>query len=168
MRKLLFSISLLSCLFLGGCVKNDPVTFTDNKIEFDAATWNSNAAGFTYPIMASTPNQGFAGGTGTLSRSTGTFKIRINLLGTQISSASTFNYSVVATESTAIAGTHYTALSGTGTIPANSSFGFIDIPLLNPGVSSATPVVLVLELLPNGSILPNTNYAKIGFRISQL
>lgn len=168
MRKILFSISLLSSLFLGGCIKNDPVTYTDNKVEFDAATWNSNAAGFTYPIMASLPNQGFAGGTGTLSRSTGTFKIRVNLLGSQIASTSTFNYTVVASESTAIAGTHFTALSGTGTIAANSSFGFIDIPLLNPGVSSTTPVVLVLELLPSGTILPNTNYAKVGFRISQL
>ena len=168
MRKILFSISILSTLLLGGCIKNNPVIYTENKVEFDAASWNANAVGVTYPIMGGVPNFGFAGNASTLTRTSGTIKIRVNMQGAQKATAQDFKYQVVTSESTAIAGTHFTNLSGTGTIPANSSFGFIDIPVLNPGVSSATSVVLVLEILPNGSLTPNTNYAKLGLRISQL
>ncbi len=168
MKKIITSISLFLIIILTGCIKNTPATSTVAFVEFDAASWNANSVGLTYPLMTRVPLYGVSGGGATLTRTTGTFKIRVNLLGEQRSTPTSFNYQVVSGETTAIAGTHYTAFAGFTSIPANSSFGFIDIPILNSGISSATPVNLVLELINNNDTKANVNYAKIGFTISQL
>lgn len=67
----------------------------------------------------------------------------------------------------AVAGTHYTALSGTATIPANSSFGYIDIPILNPGATAASGRFLGIRLKDGGSLKVSTNYKEIGLVIDQ-
>jgi hypothetical protein len=169
MRKILLSISLLSALFFGGCVKNNPVLVQDSKIEFDAAAWNSNALGQTYPILTRIPALGVATPTSapSITRTTTSFTVRVNLVGAQRPAATDFTYSVNSA-STAVAGTHFTAPSGVGSIPANSSFGFITVNVINSGVSSATPAVLVLELTPNSNLGVSVNYAKLGLSISQL
>lgn len=167
MKKILAAASFLM-IMLTGCIKNNPVTTNVSKAEFDAATWNANSIGVTYPILTRVPIYGAAGGGVSLTRTLGLFQIRVNLLGAQKTIPTTFNYTVVSGETTAAAGVHYTALPGTGTIPANTSFGFIDIVLLNPFVSSTTPVILVLEIVSNDIVAANTNYAKVGFSISQL
>ena len=169
MRKILFSISLLSALFLGGCIKNDPVLVEQSKVEFDAAVWNANSVGQTFPTMTRIPALGVVTPTSaaSITRATGTFTVRVNLVGPQRSAATDFTYTVNAA-STAVAGTHFTALSGTGSIPANSSFGFITINVINPGVSSSTPAVLILELTNNANFTTSVNYAKVGLSISQL
>jgi hypothetical protein len=163
----IFSIALLSGLT--GCIKNEPVTFDSNQIEFDAATWNANGAGLTYPILARVPVQGAVTGTSapSITRTTATVPLRINLLGKQQSAAKDFTYRVVTAESTAVDGTHFSTVSGTGSIPANSSFGIINIGILNPGATSGSRI-LVLELTENANFKPNVNYAKVGISISQL
>ena len=168
MKKLIVPISLLLIILFIGCIKNTPATNSDSKVEFDAATWFSNSVGVTYPIIAGVPNFGNNTLAANLGRTSPTFQVRVNLLGPQRSTATVFNYTVVPVETTAIAGTHYATLSGVGTIPANSSYGYIDIKPLDPGVSSTTPVTLVLELQTNNSVTANVNYAKIGLSISQL
>jgi Domain of unknown function (DUF4843) len=168
MKKTFLSILTLLMLVLSSCIKNNPPITEEFIVEIDAASWNANSLGVNYPIMTSVPNPGVAGGSASLTRSTGTFNLRVNLIGAQKPTATTFNYQVVTSESTAIAGTHFATLSGTGTIPANSSFGTITVPVLNPGVSSTTPVILVLELVSNNDAKASINYGKIGFRISQL
>ena len=117
----------MSCiLFLTGCVKNELTVYKGSVVEFDAATWNANSSGLTYPMMTRVPtlNGATATSAASLTRATTSVSLRVNLVGAQRSTATTFNY-VVASESTAVAGTHYTALSGTGTIPAFSSFGTV-------------------------------------------
>jgi len=138
-------------------------------VEFDAASWNANGAGLTYPMMTRVPTFNAATPTSaaSLTRTTGTVTLRVNLVGAQSSTPISFDY-VVASESTAVAGTHYTAITGKGTIPANSSFGTVTITVLDPGVSSTTARDLVLQLVDNSSIKASVNYAKVGLRISQL
>ena len=62
----------------------------------------------------------------------------------------------------AVAGTHYTALSGTVTIPKGSSFGFINIPILNPGSTASTAAFIGIQLNGNGSVKPSVNYSQVG------
>lgn len=168
MKKILSIFTLFSLMLLSGCVKNDLVVFKDSKVEFDAATWNANAAGLTYPILTRVPAQGIATGASqpSLTRTSGTIQLRVNLVGAQRSTATTFTYQVVTGESTAVAGTHFTALSGTGSIPANSSFGFIPVEILNPGASSGSRI-LVIQLTDSPDITVSFNYAKVGLSISQ-
>jgi hypothetical protein len=169
MKKILTSSILLCILFLTGCVKNELTVFTGAVVEFDAASWNANAAGLTYPMMTRVPTFNAATPTSaaSLTRATGTVTLRVNLVGAQRSTDTDFDF-VVAGESTATAGTHFTAFTGKGTIPANSSFGTITITILNTGVSSTTARDLVLQLVDNSSIKASVNYAKVGLRISQL
>lgn len=67
----------------------------------------------------------------------------------------------------AVAGVHYTALSGTVTIPKGSSFGYINIQVLNPGVSVRQARFIGIELDATGSIKPAVNYNKTGLLIDQ-
>ncbi len=169
MKKILTSSILLCILFLTGCVKNELTVYKDAVVEFDATTWNANGAGLTYAMLIRVPITGAVtpASQPAITRATGTVTLRVNLVGAQKSTATDFDF-VVASESTATAGTHYTAITGKGTIPANSSFGTITITILNPGVSSTTARDLVLQLVDNASIKTSVNYAKVGLRISQL
>jgi hypothetical protein len=71
----------------------------------------------------------------------------------------------------ATAGTHYT-IAGTSpagiiTIPANSSYGYLDILMVNAGATAGQARYIGIELTNNGSIKPNPNYNKIGIAIDQ-
>lgn len=68
----------------------------------------------------------------------------------------------------AVAGTHYNiASSGFITIPANSSFGFLDVVILNTAPTAATAAYLAIELTETGTLKPSANYKKIGLAIDQ-
>lgn len=168
MKRIFFITTIIAAVALNGCIKNDPVIYNDTVVEFDAAIWNANGAGLTYPILTRVPAQNVATGTSqpSLTRTSGTIQLRVNLVGAQRSTPINFTYQVVAGESTAIAGTHYKALSGTGTIPANSSFGMISVEILNPGATSGSKV-LVLEITDNTEVKRSVNYAKVGLSIAQ-
>jgi hypothetical protein len=168
MKRIFSIITILAAIVFAGCIKNDPVIFNGSQVEFDAATWNANAAGLTYPVLTRLPAQGRSTTTAQplLTRTSGSIQLRVNLVGAQKSTDTQFNYQIVAGETTAVAGTHFTALSGTGTIPANSSFGIISLEILNPGATSGSRI-LVLELTDNSDVKANFNYAKVGLSIAQ-
>jgi hypothetical protein len=70
--------------------------------------------------------------------------------------------------STALLGTHYN-ITNTGnkiTIPANSSFGYLTINLLNPGVSTGSRFIGI-KLDSTGTILPSFNYRELGIIVDQ-
>jgi hypothetical protein len=167
MKRIFLSIIAATALFLSGCIKNEQVVFQDSQIEFDAAAWNANSLGVTYPILTRIPAFGVATSSANgalITRTSGTFNVRVNLIGAQKSSATSFSYRV-ATESTATAGTHYAAFSGTGSIPANSSFATIPVTILNPGPGTGS-VTIVLELLSGNGLTAATNYNKVGLSIA--
>jgi hypothetical protein len=170
MKRIFSIIAIITALGFGSCTKNDQKIWEGTVVEWDGSTWTANSAGLTYPIFTKIPLVGVATSSSSsspnLTRSTGTFTVRVNLVGAQRATDATFSYRVVTAESTAVEGTHFAALSGTGTIPANSSFGTITINVLNPGATTGSRI-LVLELIDNGDIKANVNYAKIGFSIAQ-
>ena len=164
------------------------------KAEFDATAVNANAAGLTYPILTRIPAINRVTNTtdSTLRRISGTIMIRVNLVGRQSSKDETVSYSVSPVSAldsivfpataagqapaapsgkiflrNAIAGTDYGALSGIVTIPANSSFGFITINILNTGARPAGGSYLGLKLTGMGTIQPSINYSELGLVIDQ-
>lgn len=169
MKKILSVILLVTSVVFSSCIKEDLKTFEGNTfVEFDAAVLNTPATGKTYPILIRVPAYGTAviGANPAITRTSGQIKFRVNLVGPQSGSDRTINYRVVTSESTAVQGTHFTT-TGSLTIPANSSFGELTINVLNPGVSSPTPVVLVVELQGGGDIRPSENYKFLGISINQ-
>jgi hypothetical protein len=154
---------------LTGCIKQDNILIKELQVEFDAASWNARGAGVTYPIITRLPPYGMplAATDPLITRASGTIRFRVNLIGAQQATQQTLNFSVVATGTTAVSGTHFT-IPGTIVIPANSSFGEAVVNVINPGVSSATPVTLVLEVTGNSLIKGATELNKIGIQISQL
>lgn len=171
MKKLALStIVFAAALFtMVGCIKQDEHIFRGLQVEFDAASWNARGAGVTWPVLSNVPPYGMpvAGTDPLISRTSGTIRFRVNLIGAQQATAQTINYGAIAASSTAVAGTHYT-IPGTITIPANSSFGEAVVNILNPGVSSTTNRTLVLEVTGNSLITPATELNKIGLVIRQL
>jgi hypothetical protein len=167
----IYFLLLAVVTFLGGCIKNEEVVYTGNAVELDAATWNANSVGVSYPILTRKPAFGRAVSSSNASdsimtRRSGTIQLRVNLVGPQRSTPVTVNYEVVTSATTAVAGTHYTTLPGTVTIPANSSFGYIDVQLLNPGATSGTKD-LVIRLTGGTDVMISPNYNTVGLRISQ-
>ena len=176
-----------------GCIENDRVLFEGTQVELDPAAWNANAAGLTYPILTRKPIDGRAAATtdSTIRRYPQTIRVRVNLIGAQSNQARTVGYEVFAspittvsmpatatgqtpaaaagtlTVTNAVAGTHYTALSGTVTIPANSSFGYIDIQILRPAATANSAVFLGIRLNDGGDLDPATNYNSVGIIIDQ-
>lgn len=168
MKKIISALFLMLVL-LTGCVKNELTTYTaTGKVEWDATTWNANAAGLTYPMLVKVPVPGIVtpASQPNLTRSTGTVSLRVNLVGAQSKTDTNFDYIVAASESTAVAGKHYAAITGKGVIPANSSFGTVTVTILNPGAGTGS-VDLVLQLVDNASIAASVNYSKVGLRIAQ-
>lgn len=163
-------IGILAIALLDGCIKNELTVFTEPVVEFDAASWNSNGAGLTYPILTRVPGYGRAATTAdpALSRlSPGVKKFRVNLIGQQLST-DTEVFIVLAAGTTAVAGRHFTALPASVKIPAKSSYGELSVEVLNPGTSSATPVDLNISLAGgSNNIKVSENYKTIGIRISQ-
>jgi hypothetical protein len=170
MKKLALStVVFAAALFtMVGCIKQDDFTFRGLQVEFDAAALNARTAGFEWPVLTRVPPFGMPvlNSDPIISRTSGTIRFRVNLIGAQQATAQTINYSAIAASTTAVAGTHYT-IPGTITIPANSSFGEAVVNILNPGVSSTTARNLVLEVTGNSLIQPATELNKIGLVISQ-
>lgn len=181
--KITITILIVSLLLFSACIKNDPVLFTDTQAELDAASWNANAAGLTYPLFTRVP--GFGRTTSTadplLTRTSGTIRVRVNLVGAKSKSDRTIDYTVfdppitsvqysttiTLAASPAVAGVHYTALPGTLTVPADSTWGYIQIPILNPGATAGQTRILGLELKTTSGIKAMENYNRIALSIDQ-
>lgn len=165
-------IAITAMLFLGSCIKNELPVWTKATVEFDAASWNTNAAGRTYPILTRVSGYGRAANTGDplLSRvSPGIRRFRVNLIGKQFDQPVTVQYDLFGGDggSTAREGTHFrTARSFV--IPAKSSFGEIEVEILNPGAQAGvTSVDLLLVLTGSEGIETSVNYRVLGLRIAQ-
>lgn len=175
--KKISNILFVFAFVLGGmtsCIENEPVIFDDSVAEFDAAVWNTPATGETYPLLTRVPGFGRAVSTNAtapstadplINRSSGTINFRVNLVGPPASSEQTLAVSVVSEKSTAVGGVHYTAPTSV-VIPAGENFGTLSVPILNPGASTGS-VVLVLQIDGNSTVLPSENYKRIGLSIAQ-
>jgi hypothetical protein len=165
-----FIIGIVAIALLDGCIKNELTVFTDSVVEFDAASWNANGAGLTYPILTRIPGYGRVANTSDplLTRTnTGIKKFRINLIG-ELLPTDTDVFVVLGSGTTAQVDKHF-KIKTPVRIPAKSSFGELEVEILNPGASSATPVDLNLTLSGgSGTVKVSENYKTIGLRISQL
>lgn len=165
-----FILAIATVSLLGSCVKNELPVFTAPVAEFDAATYNANAAGLSFPILTRVPGYGRAASASDplLTRtSPGIKKFRVNLVGQQMPTETEVYVIMNSVTSTAVAGTHYRSFTPIVKIPANSSFGEVEVDILNPGVSGAARTLeLILSSGTNG-IKSNPNYNRIRLSIAQ-
>lgn len=164
----IFSI-ILTGLFFSACIEENKmkVLFDEAYVEFDAAVWNTPAVGQTYPLLTRIPVQGAATTTASpiITRTTGTVPLRVNLVSKHLPTEQSFGITVVAEGTTAQSGVHYT-VPATVSVPANSSFGIINITILDPGATAGT-VDLILEVSGNNEVQVSENYKRAGIRIAQ-
>lgn len=194
MKKNIITAIILSLFFFTGCIKNDPVIVSAAVAEFDATAVNANAAGLTYPILGRNPGYGRVANTtdSTLRRYAQTIRLRVNLVGPQSANDETVGYTLFTTlpvttfampatitgqtpaaaaatlnVSLAAAGTDFTALSGTLTIPKNSSFGYLDLPILTKAATAGEGKFVGFTLNNTGTIKASVNYSQLGLVIDQ-
>lgn len=169
MKRIHILLLTLVCA-IAGCIKNEEVVYKRNPVvEFDAATWNANAAGANYPILTRVPAYGRVIVTAdpALTRSSGTIKVRVNLVGHQRSTDTEMTYEIMPSLTTAMPTVHYAPVTGKYIIPANSSYGEITLQILNPLTSSSTARDLALQLISGPDIYASENYKIIVLRIAQ-
>ncbi len=189
MYKKILLVTVTLVLMLSSCIKKDDVTLSTNIAELDVASYNGNFGTLTYPFVTRQPLPGRAiisSADAFITRASNTATFRVNLLGVQrstpinvkfqtfavganVGASVTYGSPISSTLTTidAVAGTHYTAVTGTCTIPANSSFGTITIPIINSGISANNTALLGIELIDGGDISISANYKKVAFAISQ-
>jgi hypothetical protein len=196
MKKNIYMLAgLMSILALSSCIKQIDKTFQGQTVvEIDPTVLNSANATAGYPVLTRIPAEGIPLRTAdsTLRRLNGIVRVRVNLVGPQSDQAQTIGYKVLtaspitsvsfpatATGQTpsaaaatlavtnAVAGTHYTSLSGSCTIAPKSSYGYIEIPIINGGATAGQARFLGIQLDSSGTLKPNPNYNKIGLAIDQ-
>jgi len=170
MRSIIIAISAV--FLFGSCIKNELPVWTTAQVEFDAASWNTNAAGRTYPILTRVSGYGRVVSTAdpALTRTApGIKKFRVNLVGKQFDQPQTIQYDLFGGNggSTAVEGVHY-KISRQLVIPAKSSFGELEVEILNPGAQAGVSSVdLLLVLNGKEGINRSVNYSILGLRIAQ-
>lgn len=184
----IFSLIMMIGVF-ASCMKERNPVFTNNVAEFDAAAFISPFGTQVYPLITRHPAYGRGVVTSIdtfITRNSKQVTFRVNMTGSQRSVASTVRYTTFAVGTAvgssitygspisatlsvvdAANGAHYSQTDGICTIPANSSYGYITIPLINSNTSASTTALLGLELISGGDITPSENYKKVVFAISQ-
>jgi hypothetical protein len=193
-KQSIYLLAGIAALVFSSCIKQIDKTFKGaTVVEIDATPLNSVASGQTYPILTRIARHGIPVATAdsTLRRLNGTVRIRLNLVGPQTGTDQTIGYKIFGspitsisfpatatgqtpsraagtlTVSSGVSGTHFAALSGLCTIPANSSFGYIDVAILDAGATAGQARFLGIQLDSAGSLKPNPNYNKLGLVIDQ-
>ena len=183
MKRILNIVTVAVVLFsFASCMKKQEIVYERQPIvEWDWATYNARTAGYPFTLLNRVPTapgrqvytgtqSGGASADPALTRTyTDTIRMRVNLVGPQMGTAQTFPVTVNPTFTTAVAGTHYTLVDNSVTIPANSNFGFVRWVTRNPGTPAAgtLPVQLVFEIGGNGTVDVSENYKYLGWIIAQ-
>lgn len=193
MKRIFFLISITAILGMAACIKNDQVINNGELAEFDATTWNANAVGVAYPFMSRVPIYGAATPTSsfTIHRTSGTVRLRVNMVGPTSSTERTVGFKLfdvpfasitfpatpagqapvragaALTTAVAVAGTHYTALGNTVTIPADSTWGFINLAILDAGATAGEARTIGISLDSTGSVKASPNYRNLAIAIDQ-
>ncbi|MBT0811977.1 DUF4843 domain-containing protein [Litoribacter ruber] len=152
MKKIISIFSLVMVFVFGSCIEQNYPIWDGAEVEFQDAVTRAPAAGQTFPRIA-------------VQNTVGTVNLQVNLVSAQRTSDETITYNIVGDGTSAVAGTHYNA-SGSLVIPANSSFGELEVEILDTGVGTGV-VDLLLELEGNANISASENYKRVQIRISQ-
>jgi len=147
---------LLLAIVMGGmsaCLENPNLTYTGSSVvEFNTSVITAPAAGRTYPLLS-------------VSNGAGIQTTRINLVGAQRPTDQIIKVAVDPALSNAVAGTHYKIVNENVTIPANSSFGDLQIEILRVPPQTGTTLNLVVTIEGNAETKPSENYKRLGWAI---
>ncbi|MCD2425732.1 hypothetical protein LQ567_23310 [Niabella pedocola] len=175
MKKIVILCLIVSSVFTS-CTKELKIDYPAKPfIEFDANIFNAPVAPYQYTVVTRNVPFGYASASAypLITRSSGTIKLRVNLVGAVAKGKEqTISYKVLTTpvpaspNALAENGVHF-ATGGTLKIPADSIYGILEINVLNTGVSSTTPREVHLELEGNSDLMVTGVSNKVAVRISQ-
>ena len=154
MKKILSIFSFVMVFVLGSCIEQNYPIWEGAEVEFQSAVLNAPVAGQNYPRL--TVGNDVEGGV---------VNLQVNLVAEQRANDEVINFKVVPEGTTAVAGTDYN-VSGSFTIPANTSFGTLAVGIVNTGAIGGS-VDLLLDLEGNANILPSENYKRVQIRITR-
>src|SRR6185503_11510043 len=106
MKKIHFLLFISMIAICSSCIKQIDKTFTGKPVaEIDATPLNSNAVGVNYPILTRIPPEGRPTATvdSTLRRWSRNIRVRVNLVGPQMSTDQTVGYTTFSTPISTVA-----------------------------------------------------------------
>lgn len=147
----LYPVLLLVIATFSSCFKDyeERYLFTDNRVEFQDAVINSSP-------LSLQPH----------AHDAGIVRYRVNMTGSQRSSEMKLPFRLIPEKTTARKGVDFDLPKGEFyTIPANSSFGWIEVQVLPTGSGKPKIEIELLPDLENGIKVMDRNYHQIGFQI---
>lgn len=147
-------ILLIGVFTLTSCFKdyNEDFLITQKTVEFEDAAVLSHAAGKNYPVVSN------------IFAAHGIVSYRINMFGEQSSVPQEILYRIVDEETTAVEGRDFRFVTGnSATVPARSSFGYLQVEVL-PTIEGSR--LLVVELIGNDEVVVSPAYKTIGIPMS--
>ena len=172
--------------FNGAVAEMDATTWIANAAGVDYPILSQNPGfGRTVATENTACNAGFVDPF--ITRTSGTVRLRVNLVGPTSSTDREVGFRVINVPATsvtfrkktptcanytlalsnAVQGTHFNIASMKATVPADSSFAYITVNILDAGATAGAARVLGLELDSTGSVLPNLNYRRVAIAIDQ-
>lgn len=166
-------------------------------VEFDATVLNSVATGVNYPVLSQVPEYGkpldlqntncnSAFADPFITRTSGTVQLRVNLVGPVAKQDRAIGFRVIdvpvnsvtfrqtspcsnvtLTTVGGVEGVHYSFADNKITIPADSSFGYLSINILDAGATAGEARTVGIQLDSTQSLLPSLNYRTIAIAIDQ-
>jgi len=167
----LFGFIAITSLF--GCLPNDHNTYTGaSLLEFKNHLRGVNSTVLTTLGISTTAANAQTDSSRTaLINVRGTDTIYVQLVGPQVASPITVNYTVRASGTTAVEGTHFNfipANARTLTIPANSSVGYILVGMVPNSIPVVgNSVLLTIDLNGAAGIDPSPNYKVFKLKLQR-
>lgn len=155
MKKILSIFSLLLIFAFSSCIEQKLVNWEGALVEFQQAVVLNPVAGTSNPAYPRI----------SVANTVGSVNLQVNLIGAHRPNDEVINFRVVPEGTTAVAGTDFT-VTGTATIPANSSFAQVTVNVVNTGAIGGF-VDLLLELEGNATIQPSFNHKRVQVRITR-
>ncbi|UJP65205.1 DUF4843 domain-containing protein [Mongoliitalea daihaiensis] len=152
MKRIFGIFSMVVALFFSSCIEQDYALWEGSLVEFQQAVVLNPVAGQTFPRV-------------TVPNTQGSVNLQVNFVSAHRANDEVITYKVVPEGTTAVAGTDYT-ITGTATIPANSSFATVTVNIVNTGAIGGS-VDLLLELEGNATIQPSERYKQVQVRITR-
>ncbi|WP_040670673.1 hypothetical protein [Nitritalea halalkaliphila] len=153
MKKLVIYVMALFLLGFSACMEQNRPIFRGAEVEFDFAVLTAPVGGLTFPRR-------------TVANTVGETEFRVNFVSAHRAEDTFVDVEIDPEFTTAVEGVDFTLSDTRVRIPANESFGFVTVGIINTGAIGGF-VDVTLKLVDTGDVIASPNFQRVQVRITR-